>query len=100
MHGEVRILFELYYMEQGRWKNVDSWEPEMTITGKAIHENFTYTLHGLRAGEDYKAFPKRLQDDLTRLLANMLKHNQHISPAQADSWSAYRPPEPPPGDQG
>jgi hypothetical protein len=76
VHGEVRIRFELYYLEQGRWRLVDSWEPEMTITGRAIHENFTYSLYGLRPGEPFKTFPRRLEDDLTTLLADMLRPDQ------------------------
>ncbi len=76
VHGEVRIRFELFYLEQGRWRLVDSWEPEMTVAGKTIHENFTYSLHGLRQGEAFRPFTRRLQDDLTNLLTDMLKHEQ------------------------
>lgn len=94
VHGEVRILFELFYMEQGRWKKVDSWEPEMTVMGKTIHEAITYSLSGLHSGEVFKTFPSRLQEDMTRVLCDMLKHNQHITPARTDTWSAFRPPAP------
>ena len=94
VHGEVRILFELFYMEQGRWKKVDTWEPEMTVIGKNIHESFTYSLNGLYAGEVFKTFPGRLQEDIASALANMLKHNQYLTPARTDTWSAYRPPAP------
>jgi hypothetical protein len=76
VHGEVRIRFELFYMEQGRWRMVDAWEPEMTVAGRAIHENFTYSLSGLRQGEGFRTFTRRLQDDLTLLLTDMLKHDQ------------------------
>lgn len=74
VHGEVRIRFELFYLEQGRWRLVDTWEPEMTVSGKAIHENFTYTLHGQRQGEPLKLFVRRLQDDLSVTLTDMLRH--------------------------
>ncbi|MBZ0300137.1 MAG: hypothetical protein K8J31_10365, partial [Anaerolineae bacterium] len=75
VHGEVRIRFELYYLEQGRWRMVDSWEPEMTVAARAIHENYTYSLNGLRQGEAFHTFTRRLQDDLTILLTDMLKHD-------------------------
>lgn len=96
IHGEVKILFELYYMEQGRWKQVDSWEPEMTVTGRTLHENFTYTLNGLHPGEEFRNFPKRLQDDLNNLLTDLLKHNQPQQPSSPnESWSQFRPPTAP-----
>jgi hypothetical protein len=71
-HGEVRILFELYSLEDDGWRCVDVWEPDMMVTGKLIHENFTYTLHGMRQDERLGDFIKRLRADLTRLLAAML----------------------------
>jgi hypothetical protein len=76
VHGEVRIRFELFYLEQGRWRLVDTWEPEMTVAGRTIHENYTYSLSGLRQGEAFKTFTRRLQDDLTTLLTDMLKHDR------------------------
>ncbi|HLV34937.1 MAG TPA: hypothetical protein VKY59_07490 [Spirillospora sp.] len=81
VHGEVRIRFELFYMEQGRWRMVDAWEPEMTVAGRAIHENYTYSLSGLRQGEGFRTFARRLQDDLTLLLTDMLKHEQPVAGA-------------------
>jgi hypothetical protein len=72
-HGEVRILFELYYLEQGRWRKVDHWEPDMMVPGKAIHENFTFSMTGMRQGETFRDFMRRLPDDLTQILTNMLK---------------------------
>lgn len=90
VHGEVRIRFELFYLEQGRWRMVDAWEPEMTVAGRAIHENYSYSLVGLRQGEPYNTFARRLQDDLTNVLTDMLKQepthdtgaSRPISPAQ------------------
>jgi len=73
VHGEVRIRFELFYLEQGRWRMVDAWEPEMTVAGRAIHENYSYSLIGLRQGEPFNTFARRLQDDLTNVLTDMLK---------------------------
>jgi hypothetical protein len=73
VHGEVRIRFELFYLEQGRWRMVDAWEPEMTVTGRAIYENYAYSLNGLRQGEPLNTFSRRLQDDLTNVLTDMLK---------------------------
>jgi hypothetical protein len=73
VHGEVRIRFELFYLEQGRWRMVDAWEPEMTVAGRAIHENYAYSLSGLRQGEPLNTFSRRLQDDLTNVLTDMLK---------------------------
>ena len=73
VHGEVRIRFELFYLEQGRWRMVDAWEPEMTVAGRTIHENYSYSLIGLRQGEPFNTFARRLQDDLTNVLTDMLK---------------------------
>lgn len=94
IHGEVKILFELYYMEQGRWKQVDSWEPEMTVPGRTLHENFSYTLNGLQSGEEFRAFPSRLREDLNTLLTDLLKHNQPQQPSSSnETWSQFRPPD-------
>jgi hypothetical protein len=75
-HGEVRIFFELYQLDHGRWQRVDAWEPEMMVRGTAIHENFTYTLRGLQPGEEFKDFTPRLADDMVQLLLAMLGHEQ------------------------
>lgn len=72
-HGEVRIVFELYRCQQGEWMLLDQWEPEMTIPGKTITESYTYTFHGQRPGETLKVFSQRLQDELTRTLAEMIR---------------------------
>lgn len=91
VHGEVRIRFELYYLEQGRWRLVDLWEPEMTVSGRMIHENFTYSLSGLRPGEPQNTFSRRLQDDLTTVLTEMLRHEP---PAHDTGASRPIPPLP------
>jgi hypothetical protein len=72
LHGEVRIVFELYHNQRGHWRIVDQWEPEMTVTEKAIHESYTYTFHGARPDETLKAFYPRLTDDIARALAEMI----------------------------
>lgn len=72
-HGEVRVTFELFYVQGGQWRKIDQWEPEIALVDQTIDENLTYTLYGLRAGEAYKSFPQRLQGDLTRLLVEMMK---------------------------
>jgi hypothetical protein len=72
VHGEVRIVFELYQCQQGHWQMLDSWEPEMTIIGKTIHEGYTYTIYGQTGGETFKEFRQRLQQDLQRALAELV----------------------------
>lgn len=72
-HGEVRILFELYYLEQGQWRKVDQWEPEMMVVGKTIDEGFTYSLSGQRPDENLKAFTQRLRGDISQILAEMIQ---------------------------
>jgi cell division septation protein DedD len=71
-HGEVRIIFELYQYRGANFAQIDRWEPEMTVVSGAIQENFTYTLLGLRQGENFKAFRTRLQEELHKTLKSML----------------------------
>jgi len=71
-HGEVRILFELYQCGQGQLHQIDIWEPEMTVVGRAIQESYTLTIFGQTGNESYKDFKNRLQEDITRVLADML----------------------------
>lgn len=75
-HGEVRIMFELYQCRNGAWHVIDQWEPEMAIIGHKIIENYTYTLNGQLPGEAYKAYKKRLVDDIAWILSGMLYHHQ------------------------
>ena len=56
MHGEVRILFELYGCNGNSWNEIDHWEPEMRVINGSIHENFTYSLAGQHPEENRKQF--------------------------------------------
>ncbi len=71
-HGEVRILFELFSVQNGQWGLLDRWEPDMVVVSKSIEESFTYSLYGMRPDETYKTYLQRLQSDLTRLLVEMV----------------------------
>ena len=73
MHGEVRILFELYGCGGNSWNEIDHWEPEMRVVNGSIHENFTYSLTGQRPEENRKQFSERLRTELTYLLAQMVQ---------------------------
>lgn len=73
MHGEVRIVFELHQCQRGMWRVIDTWEPEMTIYGGSIQENFTYTFYGKRPDEKPGAYRKRLQQELTFAFTNMIR---------------------------
>lgn len=73
MHGEVRILFELYGCNGSAWNEIDHWEPEMRVVNGSIHENFTYTLLGQFPEEKSKQFRKRFESDLNRALAAMVQ---------------------------
>lgn len=79
-HGEVRILFELYQCSGGTWQRLDQWEPEMSVIGRSIDEQLTYTIHGQSGGETMREYLTRLQDDVTWLLVEMLREPQ---PAEA-----------------
>ena len=82
MHGEVRILFELYGCGAGNWQEIDHWEPEMRVVNGSIHENFTYTLLGQYPNEARKQYRQRLESDLTNLLAVMVQAPPPPPPAQ------------------
>ncbi len=73
MHGEVRILFELYGCSGDSWEEIDHWEPEMRVVNGSIQENFTYTVAGQHPQEPNKQFRQRLEGDLTHLLATMVQ---------------------------
>lgn len=72
-HGEVRILFELYQFQNGRWVRIDQWEPVMAILTRMIEEQFTYTVHGIRGGERLRDYHRRLVQDITWLLLETLR---------------------------
>lgn len=80
MHGEVRILFELYGCNTGMWQEIDHWEPEMHVVNGSIHENFTYTLMGQYPQETRKQFRQRLELDLRQLLAAMVQAPPKLPP--------------------
>ncbi len=73
MHGEIGIMFELYGCNGSTWQEIDHWEPEMRVVNGSIHENFTYTLLGQHPEEARKPFRRRLESDLTLLLAAMVQ---------------------------
>lgn len=72
-HGEVRILFELYHFQVGEWVLLDRWSPEMTVTGKIIHEFYTYTFHGMASNENNAQFRKRLTMELAFALLQVVQ---------------------------
>lgn len=87
-HGEARILFELFGCQQGDWRLIDSWEPEMIVVQGAISENFTYTMFGQHPGEPYKDYRRRLEDEVARTLADMVMRRRASAPAAAPSSPA------------
>lgn len=87
-HGEARILFELFGCRQGDWQLIDHWEPEMMVVQGAIAENFTYTLFGQHNGEAYKDYRKRLEDELTQMLAEMVMRRRASLPSAPVSPTA------------
>ncbi|MFZ4826154.1 MAG: hypothetical protein ACOYLB_02255 [Phototrophicaceae bacterium] len=72
-HGEVRIIFELYQFQVGEWVLLDRWNPEMTVTGKIIHEFYTYTFHGMASTENKTQFRKRLTLELAFALLQVVQ---------------------------
>jgi hypothetical protein len=81
MHGEVRILFELFGCNAGMWQEIDHWEPEMRVVNGSIYENFTYTLLGQFPQETHKQFRQRLENDMRRLLVVMVQAPPKLPPA-------------------
>jgi hypothetical protein len=75
-HGEVRILFELYQAQAGMWYRLDQWEPAMAVATRTIQESFTFTIHGMSPSEKMRDYNKRLVDDTTWLLTEMLRMRQ------------------------
>ncbi len=87
-NGEARILFELYQVQNQRWKRIDQWEPDMAVIGKNITESSTYTLYGMRTGETLKTFRQRLTEDMTQILLEM------VMPAQDEPFKDNKPTNP------
>lgn len=90
-HGEVRILFELFGCQRGQWAMIDHWEPEMTVLRGTIQENFTYTIFGQKPDEDIKTYKRRLLDEVTILLADMVTR-QRATPASVTPPTVETPP--------
>ncbi|MFN8450893.1 MAG: hypothetical protein U0521_20515 [Anaerolineae bacterium] len=82
LHGEVRILFELYGCDGSVWQEIDHWEPEMRVVNGSIEENFTYSVAGQYAQEPRKQFRQRLETDLTNLLAGMVQQPPPLPPPE------------------
>ena len=79
-YDEVRVVFELHQCRGGAWHLIDQWEPTFGMAGANIPESFTYTLQGLLPGETPKAYKKRLQEDMARLLAGLLHPHSADAP--------------------
>lgn len=79
-YDEVRVAFELHQCRGGGWHLIDQWEPTFGMAGANIPESFTYTLQGLLPGETPKAYKKRLQEDMARLLAGLLHPHSADAP--------------------
>lgn len=96
-HGEVMIVFELYQHQQGAWRRLDSWQPDMTVMGRSIYETYTYTIHGQRPDESRRAFRQRLRDDVTYLLSEMVMCTPPQDPREvATSFAPQSNPDPTP----
>lgn len=80
-HGEIQLWFELFRAQYGQWSLVDRWQPEMTVSGKGIEENFTATLHGQQPGEKLSTFRKRLEDHLVQALFDFVTVSMPSAPA-------------------
>ena len=78
-HGEIRTIFELYQCRNGRWEQIDQWEPEIALLERKIREMYTYTLHGQMGGENLKSFRKRLEGDMEWLFTGLLQHQRKPS---------------------
>jgi hypothetical protein len=59
---------------------MDTWEPEIPITGKPVYEIYTYAVSGQRPGETTRDFRRRLQDDLVGVLTEMIALPAPASP--------------------
>jgi hypothetical protein len=75
-HGEVRIVFELYQAQGALWVRLDQWEPAMSVTTSRIQESYTFTIHGMHAGERLADYYKRLAEDVAWLLSQSLQVNK------------------------
>ncbi len=97
VRGEIRLFFELYECDGSRWALLDAWEPDMSVAGNSLQENYTYAFNGQRQGETPKQFRARLQDEIKRTLTTMLTRPQSIaSPDNMPPQPAPEIPPPPP----
>jgi hypothetical protein len=96
IHGEIRIMFELYECQNGHPHLLDRWEPEMTVMGKTIYESYTYTIHGQIGGEKYKAFRRRLAKDLELALVDLCRTVSATPPQPPEPESQPQPRQPEP----
>jgi hypothetical protein len=92
-HGEVAIQFVLYQYQLGSWRQLDSWSPEMTVSGKAIYETYTFTIFGLQDGERMGQFRKRLREDMTTMLTEAVLCSAPPPPTAPTQANAPTPPQ-------
>lgn len=92
-HGEVRIVFSLYDCQIGKPQHLDTWEPEMTVLGKAIYDSYTFTIFGQHGGERYRDFRKRLAGDVERALCDFLRADppRGVAHDTADDTDRFAP---------
>ncbi len=72
--GEVHIVFELYQCQNQAWHRLDRWEPLMSVIGRRLIENYTYTIHGQSSGETAREFATRLPEDVEWLLCETVRN--------------------------
>ncbi len=72
LHGEVMIVFQVFQCHHGYWQLIDSWQPEMMIASKTIYDTYTYSIFGQSGGESLREFRRRLPDELTHLLTELV----------------------------
>ncbi|GAB1421921.1 hypothetical protein MASR2M15_21200 [Anaerolineales bacterium] len=82
-YEQSQIVFELYQCQDVVWQRIDRWQPEMTMIGRTMQENYTYTIHGQASGEKHKEFKQRLGDDLEWILTELIiDHSQDAAPSE------------------
>lgn len=72
VHGEVGIVFNVYQCVNGYWQQIEGWHPDMMVMSRNIYESYTYTLFGQTGGETLKDFRRRLPDDITHVLTELI----------------------------
>jgi hypothetical protein len=90
---DVRIQFQLYQAQQGRWALLDEWDPQMAIMPPRFQEQTTYTIHGQTAGEKPKDYYARLERDLGWLLAQTFHpHTPDIASSESSGTNEENAP--------